>query len=106
MRARLCSLLVLLAVGGVCSGLTPLPPEIRLLPESAHPPTTALWLFDEPLGTPQRSLLEDWTHHGYDLTLDSGMRLVPGKFGHALDILGDGRAAIRRNIDRSALNLG
>lgn len=72
MRSGLCTAVLVLAAEGVCGGLTPLPPEIRLLPESAHPPTTALWLFDEPLDAPQRSLLEDWSHHGYHLTLGPG----------------------------------
>ncbi|MBI4578130.1 MAG: hypothetical protein HY718_00415 [Planctomycetes bacterium] len=74
---------------------------------AAGPVTVALWLFDEPLDTPSRALLEDWTINGYDLTLHAGARLVPGRFGNALEILGgSGRTALRRYIDPTPLNLG
>src|SRR5438128_12616910 len=69
--------------------------------------TVALWLFDEPLDAPNRFLLEDQTTNGHDLTLGSGARIAPGKFGHALEVMaGGGRTATRRYIDPTPLNLG
>ena len=69
--------------------------------------TVALWLFDEPIETPNRGLLEDWTKHGNDLTLQPGAHIAPGRFGNALEIIAGGeRTAVRRYIDSTGLNLG
>jgi hypothetical protein len=93
MRATFCVLLFLLCCVSAAA--------------AAEPVTVALWLFDEPAEAPRRALIEDQTTHGYDLTLDTGARIAPGKFGNALEIMGGGgRTAMRRYIDPTPLNLG
>lgn len=78
---------------------------VRLRLQSAD---SVVWLFDEPLDSPHRFQLEDQAVNGYDLTLGPGGKLVPGKFGNALDPRGGRKdqAAIRRYIDQTHLNLG
>ena len=47
--------------------------------------TIALWLFDEPEGLYPSCLLTDAGPHYYDLALGRGGRIVPGRFGRALE---------------------
>ena len=47
--------------------------------------TVALWLFDEPEGLYPSSVLTDAGPHYYDLALGRGGRIVPGRFGRALE---------------------
>lgn len=47
--------------------------------------TTALWLFDEPQGLYPSSVIDDVSPNDYVLTIGPGGRIVPGKFGNALE---------------------
>ncbi|WP_168205009.1 LamG domain-containing protein [Bythopirellula goksoeyrii] len=53
---------------------------------SAMADTTALWLFDEPLGTYPSSVLDSSSENDYPLVLGSGGQLVAGVSGNALSI--------------------
>src|SRR5690606_1873468 len=49
--------------------------------------TVALWLFDEQEGVPPGSVLSDAGPEGHFLNLGRGGRLVPGRFGRALEVV-------------------
>ena len=49
------------------------------------PRTVSLWLFDEPAGLYPSSVLENQSPNDYPLVLGPGGRIVPGRFGNALE---------------------
>ena len=51
--------------------------------------TVALWLFDEP--NQPGIILEDASRNQYNLRLHEAGRLIPGKFGNALEVLPENR---------------
>ncbi len=48
-------------------------------------PVIALWLFDEPQGLYPSCILNDHSQNDYAMVLGLGGRIVPGKFGNALE---------------------
>jgi hypothetical protein len=52
-----------------------------------HGQTVALWTFDEPQGLYPSSVLDDASGNDYPLVLGLGGRIVPGRFGNALEPL-------------------
>jgi hypothetical protein len=53
---------------------------------NARPQTIAAWLFDEHLNVYPSSVLHDVGQNEYPLIIGRGGRIVPGKFGNALEI--------------------
>lgn len=54
---------------------------------AARAQTVALWLFDEQEGVPPGAVLSDAGPEGHFLNLGRGGRLVPGRFGRALEVV-------------------
>ncbi len=46
----------------------------------------SLWLFDEPVGLYPSHVLDDATEHDHPLVIGLGGKIVPGRFGNALEI--------------------
>lgn len=63
--------------------ITPVDPARYLAPA----PTVALWLFDEPEGLYPSHVLNDASARDYPMVLGPGGRIVPGRFGNALQVL-------------------
>lgn len=59
---------------------------LPLLPVAAPAGTVALWLFDEQEGLYPSSILNDAGPQDWFLVLGRGGRLVPGRFGRALEV--------------------
>jgi len=64
----------------------------------ADPPTTALWLFDEPLGCYPSTILND-AAGGHIVALGRAGRIAEGRFGRALEVVEPAPLAVRHKAD-------
>jgi len=73
----------------ILTDVTPAPAQSSLQAPANNPgdPTIALWLFDESQSLYPSDTVDDNSSHDYLMTLGLGGRIVPGKFGNALDPL-------------------
>ena len=72
------------AIAGCLAASLVAGPSANFFPSYADGHTVALWLFDE--NQYPHTTLTDASENEYDLCLMEGGKLVPGKFGHALQI--------------------
>lgn len=84
-------------MAGLASGAEGNPPSAS--PVGADPQTVALWLFDDPEYF--NATLTDASENWYDLRLQPGGKLVPGRFGSALAMSED-RVWTAKGVGQSA----
>jgi len=63
--------------------------------------TVALWLFDEPIGLYPSHVMDDSSPSDYPLTLGLNGKIVPGKFGNALDVIGERILKVSKDLSNS-----